>query len=186
MAFRALGGIGYNYGTDSAIGKTLPFFKQFYAGGPYSMRAWGLRQLGLGSSIQSDTLLSDYRDRFGDMQLEANLEYRFPIATIATFKISSALFTDIGNVWNVKKNNSDPQGQFSIKSLLHDLAIGMGTGLRIDFNYFMIRLDAAYKVKDPARQYNDGWMEKIQYSEKRFNGVTVNNVAFQLGIGLPF
>ena len=186
LAFRALGGIGYNYGTDSAIGKTLPFFKQFYAGGPYSMRAWGLRQLGLGSSLQSDTLLSDYRDRFGDMQLEANLEYRFPIATIANFKISSALFTDIGNVWNVKKNNSDPQGQFSIKSLLHDLAIGMGTGLRIDFNYFMIRLDAAYKVKDPARQYNDGWMEKIQYSEKRFNGVTVNNVAFQLGIGLPF
>jgi outer membrane protein assembly factor BamA len=83
--------------------KTLPFFKQFSAGGPYSMRAWGLRQLGMGSSIQSDTIsTTNYRDRFGDMQLEANVEYRFPLATVAGIKVASALFADMGNVWNVK------------------------------------------------------------------------------------
>jgi hypothetical protein len=186
LAFRAMAGVGYNYGTDSVIGKTLPFFKQFSAGGPNSMRAWGLRQLGMGSSIQSDTLNSSYRDRFGDMQLETNIEYRFPVATIASFKVSSALFADIGNVWNVKKDDTDPNAQFSFRHLTRDLAIGVGSGLRFDFNYFLIRLDFAYKVKDPARQYNNGWMNGFSFTEKRFNGVEVSNLALQLGIGMPF
>ncbi len=188
LAYRAFAGVGYNYGKDSLRDKTLPFFKQFSAGGPYSMRAWGLRQLGLGGSLQSeaDTTANSYRDRFGDMQLEANIEYRFPLATIAGVKIASALFADIGNVWNVRTNAADPEARFSFKNLGRDLAIGMGTGIRIDFSYFLIRLDLAYKVKDPARQYNNGWMDKFQWFENRANGLKVNNYAFQLGIGLPF
>ncbi len=187
LAWRAYAGVGYNYGTDSILGKTLPFFKQFSAGGPNSMRAWGLRQLGLGSSIQSDTIsTSTDRDRFGDMQLEANLEYRFPLTTIAGVKIASALFADIGNVWNVRTNSADPEARFSFKNLTKDLALGVGTGLRIDFSYFLIRFDLAYKVKDPARQYNNGWADRFQWFENRSNGVKVNNYALQLGIGLPF
>ncbi|NCI50597.1 BamA/TamA family outer membrane protein [Sediminibacterium roseum] len=188
LAFRAFAGYGYNYGNDTLRDKTLPFFKQFSAGGPYSMRAWGLRQLGLGSSVQSeaDTSQNGYRDRFGDMQLEANIEYRFPIATIAGIKIASALFADAGNVWNVKSNQVDPKARFSFKNLLTDLAIGVGTGLRIDFSYFLIRLDMAYKLKDPARPTNNGWANALQWNEIRPNGLKVNNVGFQLGIGLPF
>ena len=187
LIWRAFAGVGYNYGRDLAIGKTLPFFKQFSAGGPYSMRAWGLRQLGMGSSIQSDTIsTTNYRDRFGDMQLEANVEYRFPIATIAGVKVASALFTDIGNVWNVKKDVSDPKANFTFSNLVKDIAIGAGTGLRIDFSYFLIRLDLAYKVKDPARQYNNGWMNDFNWTEYRQNGLKVSNYAFQLGIGMPF
>lgn len=186
LVYRAFAGYGYNYGTDPTRDKALPFFKQFSAGGPNSMRAWGMRQLGLGSSLQSDTSQGSYRDRFGDMQLEANIEYRFPIATIAGIKVASALFADAGNVWNVKSNPLDPAAQFSFKNLVKDLAIGVGTGVRIDFSYFLIRLDAAYKLKDPARLYNNGWPEKLQWSEYRSNGVKVNNVAFQLGIGMPF
>lgn len=187
LAYRAFAGVGYNYGTN-ALDKTLPFFKQFSAGGPYSMRAWGLRQLGLGSSLQSesDTSKNSYRDRFGDMQLEANIEYRFPVTTIAGVKIASALFTDIGNVWDVRTNTADPEAKFSLKNIGRDLAIGMGTGLRIDFSYFLLRFDLAYKVKDPARQYNNGWADKFQWFENRTNGLKVNNYAFQLGIGLPF
>jgi outer membrane protein insertion porin family len=188
LAYRAYAGFGYNYGNDTLRDKTLPFFKQFSAGGPYSMRAWGLRQLGLGSSLQSeaDTSQNGYRDRFGDMQLEANVEYRFPLATIAGIKIGSALFADIGNVWNVKSNQVDPKAQFHFKNLLNDLAIGVGTGLRIDFSYFLIRFDMAYKLKDPARPYNNGWAQKLLWTEYRPNGLKVNNVGFQLGIGLPF
>jgi outer membrane protein insertion porin family len=188
LAFRAFAGVGYNYGSDTSRDKTLPFFKQFSAGGPYSMRAWGLRQLGLGSSLQSesDTSQNSYRDRFGDMQLETNIEYRFPLMTIASIKIASALFADIGNVWNVKANQVDPDAQFSFKNLGRDLAVGVGTGLRIDFSYFLIRLDLAYKLKDPARQYNSGWADKFQWFENRPNGLKVNNYAVQLGIGLPF
>jgi outer membrane protein insertion porin family len=188
LAYRAYAGFGYNYGNDTLRDKTLPFFKQFSAGGPYSMRAWGLRQLGLGSSLQSeaDTSQNGYRDRFGDMQLEANVEYRFPLATIAGIKIGSALFADIGNVWNVKSNQVDPKARFNFKNLLNDLAIGVGTGVRIDFSYFLIRFDMAYKLKDPARQYNNGWAQKLLWTEYRPNGLKVNNVGFQLGIGLPF
>ena len=108
------------------------------------------------------------------------------MATIASFKVSSALFADIGNVWNLKKIGTDPEAQFSLKNLERDLAIGIGTGLRFDFSYFLIRLEAAYKVKDPARQYNNGWMNGFSLTELRQNGLQVNNYAVQLGIGLPF
>lgn len=187
LAMRAFAGVGYNYGTDSMIGNTLPFFKQFFAGGPNSMRAWRLRQIGLGSSIQSDTITSSsYRDRFGDMQLEANIEYRFRLTSIGGFKIESAVFADIGNIWSVKKIPGDSDAQFSLKRLGKDLAIAMGAGIRFDFTYFLIRLDAAYKVKDPARQYNNGWMNNFAFKETRANGLQVDNFALQLGIGLPF
>lgn len=186
LAWRTYAGVGYNYGSDTARDKTLPFFKQFFAGGPYSMRAWGLRQLGLGSSVLSEDTATTFRDRFGDMQLEANIEYRFPLTTIAGVKVSSALFADMGNVWNLKTNNIDPAATFSFKNLMKDLAIGVGTGLRVDFSYFLIRLDFAYKLKDPARPYNNGWADKFQWFENRANGLKVNNYAVQLGIGLPF
>ncbi len=188
LAWRAFAGAGYNYGNDSTIGQTLPFFKQFSAGGPYSMRAWGLRQLGLGSSTLSekDTSRNSYRDRFGDMRLEVNVEYRFPLATIAGIKIASAVYADAGNIWNVKASTLDPQAQFVFSNLMQDLAIGVGTGVRIDFSYFLIRLDGAFKVKDPARPYNNGWMNGFQFYEYRANGLKVSNYAIQLGIGLPF
>jgi outer membrane protein insertion porin family len=188
LATRVFAGVGYNYGTDSSIGQTLPFFKQFFAGGPFSMRAWALRQLGLGSSTVSDqdTSINSYHDRFGDMQLETNIEYRFPIANIAGMKISSALFADIGNIWNVKADISNPDAQFAFKNLYRDLALGIGTGLRVDFSYFLVRLDIGYKVKDPARPTKDGWMKGFQWQETRPSGLTVNNYALQLGIGLPF
>ena len=187
LAMRAFAGVGYNYGSDSLIGNTLPFFKQFFAGGPNSMRAWRLRQIGLGSSIQSDTIsTSTYRDRFGDMQLEANIEYRFRLASLGGFTIESAVFADIGNIWSVKKIPGDPEAQFSLKRLGKDLAVAMGAGIRFDFTYFIIRLDGAYKVKDPARLYNNGWMNSFAWKETRANGVQVDNFALQLGIGLPF
>jgi outer membrane protein insertion porin family len=188
LAWRAFAGVGYNYGTDPLIGQTLPFFKQFFAGGPYSMRAWGLRQLGLGSSKLSeiDPSPNAYRDRFGDMQLEGNVEYRFPLVTIAGIKLSSAVFMDMGNIWNLKRDTLNLQGQFKFANLYKDLAIAAGTGLRVDFSYFLLRLDLAYKVKDPGRYYNDGWMRDFSLSEYRPNGVKINNAAIQLGIGLPF
>lgn len=190
MAYRAFAGFGYNYGSyPSTSSSTLPFFKQFSLGGPYSMRAWGMRQLGLGSSNTYDSISSSsFRDRYGDMALEGNVEYRFNLATIAGVKIGSALYTDIGNIWNVKKNPTDPLSEFSFANLGKDLAIGVGTGVRVDFTYFLIRLDFAYKVKDPVRMGNNGWMSinKFNWTDIRSNGLEVPNFALQLGIGLPF
>jgi len=191
LAYRAFGGFGYNYGKDSVFGNTLPFFKQFSGGGPNSMRAWNLRQIGLGSSPQSeiDTAFNAFRERFGDMQLELNLEYRFLLASFGSFKIGSTLYTDIGNIWNTKPSSAfDSRTNFDISNFGKDLAIGVGTGLRFDLSYFLIRLDFAYKLKDPLRVANGGWMSlnNFNWTDVRANGVKVPNYALQLGIGLPF
>ncbi|MEP7317738.1 MAG: BamA/TamA family outer membrane protein, partial [Panacibacter sp.] len=197
MAFRIFGGIGYNYGNAAKFGNTLPFYKQFVGGGPNSMRAWGLRLLGLGSSIASDTA-SSFRDRYGDMQLEANAEYRFTLAQFSSVKIGGALFTDMGNVWNVHKGQDTTGSNFSFNRLGKNIAIGVGTGIRFDFSYFLIRIDLGIKLKDPARRENNGWLnpadftwKNYEYSVKnpdtgKFEPPTRNNYAIQLGIGLPF
>lgn len=185
LAFRVMGGIGINYNDDASSGKTLPFFKQFVAGGPNSMRAWPLRQLGLGSSQISDTA-SSYKDRFGDVQFETNIEYRFKLATINGFKLESALFTDIGNIWNLRKQTGNIDSELSLSRFYKDIAIAFGTGLRLDFNYFLIRLDVGYKVKDPARDNNGGWMKNFDLKRIDAAGRSRNNYSFQFGIGLPF
>jgi len=190
VAFRAFGGVGYNYGKDERFGKTLPFFKQYVGGGPNSMRAWGLRLIGLGSSLTSDTAQS-FRDRYGDMQLEANAEYRFTIAEFSAVKIGSALFADVGNVWNLHANEASPNSEFSFSRLGKDIAIGVGTGLRFDFGYFMIRVDMGIKLKDPVRSEHNGWLSISDFTWKNYEytdkgAPSRNNYGVQLGIGLPF
>lgn len=198
LALRAYGGAGINYSGEGKFGKTLPFFKQFFAGGPNSMRAWGLRQLGLGSSLLSDTSGS-FRDRYGDLQLEFNAEYRYKVATIGSIQVAGALFTDIGNVWNIKNDPDNPKSVFTLNRFANDIAIGIGTGIRFDFNYFLIRIDGGLKLKDPARLSNNGWMDfsNFTWTNDEFKVIDAtdasgqrvikrNNYAIQLGIGLPF
>jgi hypothetical protein len=189
LAWRFMGGWGNNYSNDPVLKGQLPFFKQFTAGGPYSMRAWGLRQLGLGSSQFYDTSSkSQSFDRFGDFQLEANLEYRFPLFQWGSYKIGSAVFSDIGNIWNIRDTELDPAAGFKFDKLYKDIAVAIGTGIRMDFNYFIIRVDYALKMKDPTRLQNDGWLDirNLKWAEVKPNGVKVNNYALQFGIGLPF
>jgi hypothetical protein len=90
FAYKVFGGFGFNYSKSNEIGNVLPFFKQFFVGGPNSMRAWGLRQLGQGSSLLYDTSTSSFRDRFGDIRLEANLEYRFQLYNGSFLKIGKS------------------------------------------------------------------------------------------------
>lgn len=180
---RAFTGAGFNLINDPVLGKSLPFFKQFVAGGPNSMRGWGLRQLGLGSSILSETA-PGFKDRFGDFQLEANIEYRFQVADLGGAKFSSTVFTDIGNIWNLKKDAANPLGQFEPGRLYDDLAMALGTGLRMNVANFILRVDFAIKLKDPARTLNNGWFDFGNFSWKNQYGN--NNYAVQIGIGLPF
>ena len=189
IAWRLMGGWGNNYSDNVRLSGQLPFFKQFTAGGPYSMRAWGLRQLGLGSSSFYDTSASSQNfDRFGDLQLEANFEYRFNLLQFGSYKIGSALFTDIGNIWNTRDLGNDINAGFKLDRLYKDIAIAVGTGLRMDFDYFIIRIDYALKMKDPTRLNNNGWLNlsDIKWNETKANGLRVNNYAWQFGIGLPF
>lgn len=181
---RGLFGIGYNLINDPKLGRSLPFFKQFVAGGPNSMRGWAMRQLGLGSSLKSE-LAPDFKDRFGDVQLEANVEQRFQVANFGGAILSSAVFLDMGNIWNLKYDPQNPGAEFRFGKLPKDIAMALGVGLlRLNVSNFIIRVDFGIKLKDPTRQENGGWMDFGKFSWKNKYGN--NNYAFQLGIGLPF
>ena len=157
--------------------RELPLEASFYAGGPNDIRAWQARTLGPGG--YEDKTNSNYADKIGDIKIEANVEYRFHIIKL----LNGAMFVDAGNIWLRKPYTSYPGGEITIANgnlipvdnLLGEFAIGAGVGLRMDFNFFIIRLDWACKVKDPAYPENDRWMfgKPLQ---------TVLN----FGIGYPF
>lgn len=178
FAWRVIGGVGIQLRSERYKYKWfLPFYKSYVAGGANSMRAWALRRLGPGSTIKSfDQAIAP--DRFGEMGLEANAEYRFYIADVFGFKLNSALFTDAGNVWYLRYNDDFPDGQFKFNKLWHDLAIGVGTGLRIDIGFFLIRLDYAFKMKDPSPDAEDRDKQNKFFANRR--GV------LQLGVTYPF
>lgn len=188
LALRAYGGVGFVYGKTTDTGGVikqeynLPFFKAFSAGGPYSMRAWQIRRLGPGTStLYEPTDTTSGIDRFGNMQLEFNMEYRFNVTTIAGIKVASALFLDMGNIWSKEFDNktgkSIKEASFRLDRLYKDIAVAGGTSLRLDFDFFLIRLDWAYKLKNPVfAADNSGWFHKLDLTSGQF----------QLGIGYPF
>jgi hypothetical protein len=184
LAFHAYGGYGLAYGkTKDSLGNVLdefalPVTRGFTAGGPNSMRAWRARQLGPGSSHYYNNIADNF-DRFGDIQLEGNVEYRYNLFNIGSLKVKSALFADMGNIW-LRNNQGQPgldSGVFKFSRLYKDIAVGAGTSLRFDFDYFLIRLDWAYQIKNPYyANYHSGWFQQLRFWDGQF----------QLGINYPF
>jgi outer membrane protein insertion porin family len=184
IAFRFFAGAGYELNSTRNPEKryNLPFFKQYFSGGPNSMRAWALRRLGPGSTVKEFSGTEGIPDRYGDIQLEANAEYRFPLGRPLGLKVNGAFFTDIGNVWFMKSApDRPPEEVFEFSRLGEDIAIGSGGGLRIDFNFFVIRLDYSYRVKDPSPALSDAIYQNKWFSYPFFKGAQ-----FQLGINYPF
>lgn len=178
LAFRAYAGAGLAYGKQTPYGEeALPFYKAFFAGGPNSMRGWDIRQLGLGSSKYYDTAQKGVLDRFGDIQLEGNIEYRFPIGTVLGVKLLSAVYVDAGNIWDrhpIDTTAAQKNTDFQLDRFYREIAVDAGTGLRVDFDWFIIRFDYAYKLKNP--EASTLWFQNLNL----FKG------QFQLGIGYPF
>jgi outer membrane protein assembly factor BamA len=151
---------------------TLPLEKSFYSGGANGIRAWEARTLGPGSYI----IPSEQKyAQFGDIQLEYNLELRFRI----TKTLNGAAFIDGGNIWILKKDSSRPNADFSFKKMnfLNDLAFGPGLGLRYDLSFFIVRLDWAFKLRDPSYPIGERWYNP---SQRKLS----SNLNF--GIGYPF
>ena len=158
---RIYGGVGLPYGNS----KSLPFVKQYFSGGPYSVRAFHIRSLGPGTYNPEEQGIGSYYDQAGDIRLEANVEYRFPL--FSYFK--GAVFADAGNVWLSKENEAIPGGQFS-SNFTNELGIGAGVGLRVDVQGFVIRFDLASPLKRPAKKF------EFEYDKPVFN----------FAIGYPF
>ncbi|CDF80876.1 surface antigen (D15) [Formosa agariphila KMM 3901] len=166
IATRLFAGYGLPYGNS----ELMPYIKQYYSGGPNSIRAFRIRSLGPGTyEGVDDGTYNDFVDQTGNIRLEANLEYRFPLFSF--FK--GALFTDAGNVWNSKENDALPGGKIS-SDFMQQLGIGVGVGIRVDVQGFVIRFDFAAPLHDPTLKDGERW--DFQYDETRFN----------FAIGYPF
>jgi len=183
LAFRFDGGIGIPYGQSSA----LPYIKQYFSGGPYSLRGWRIRTLGPGSYYDSTVSNNATIDRTGDIKLEFIGEYRFPIAPMfgGSVKMNGAFFYDAGNIWLARKDPGYPGGEFEWNTLGQDIAADVGAGARFDIASFLtLRIDLAMPVKEPYYPYDNGWV----FKEIDFNNPTwrSNNLVLNLSIGYPF
>lgn len=166
LAARLFGGYGHPYGNSDV----MPFVKQYFSGGPYSVRAFRIRALGPGTFRDDENVHSTYFDRTGNIRLEANIEYRFPIYSF----LKGAVFADAGNVWNSKKNSEyDFKDKFS-SNFINELGMGAGVGLRVDVQGFVLRFDFAAPFHDPAKDEGERF---------HFN---VKQTVFNFGIGYPF
>lgn len=125
----------------------IPYDKGFYMGTSNSMRGWGYRELGPGSyQHNADTLYT------GDIKIELNLEYRGTIYRTLKYGV----FADVGNIWLSRKNDDMPGAEFSFDRFYKELAVDVGIGLRLDFNFFVIRVDYALPIYDPGRGDEQG------------------------------
>ena len=144
LATRLFAGYGLAYGNS----EILPFVKQFSSGGPYSVRAFRIRSLGPGTyNADTDDNVDDtFFDQTGNIRLEANIEYRFPVYSF----LKGAVFADAGNVWNSKTNPVfDGKDKFT-SNFINELGMGAGIGLRVDLQGFVIRFDLAAPFHDPS------------------------------------
>lgn len=167
LALRLLGGVGYSYGNSYS----MPLERMFTAGGSASMRGWQARTLGPGNDTLYAELFS-IPSQVGDMKLEANIEYRFPLF----WKLEGAAFVDAGNIWDV--TSSSEESLFSFKNLPQSTGLDWGLGIRLNLSYILVRLDAGVRLHDPGRAAGDRWVPVNQW----FKG----NTAIHFGVGYPF
>ncbi|MCQ2158961.1 MAG: sorting and assembly machinery component 50 [Bacteroidales bacterium] len=157
FAFRLLAGVGVAYGNSTS----MPYEKQFYCGGAQSMRGWQARSLGPGTS-KPETAFA-IPSQTGDLKLEADIEYRFPIVKI----LEGAIFAEAGNVWEMK-DFSFPEG----------IAVDYGIGLRLNIDFMLVRLDFGVQLRNPSNETSK-WMTPSQ-------AFSQGGYAFHFGIGYPF
>lgn len=164
-------GFGLPYEDNS----TLPYTKQFYVGGPESIRAWEKRGLGPGGFYDSKQNPNEIAYQKGDIKLEANIEYRFDLP----WYFEGAAFVDAGNVWTFKDDENLENENFS-PSFYNEIAVAGGLGLRLNFNFLLLRLDLGYKLRTP---YLDP--EKNQHWQ--FNNTSIFRDGYlTFGMDYPF
>ena len=168
ISFHAGGGIAWPYGNSSMV----PFEKRFYAGGANGVRGWSVRTLGPGS-YDSRNSVSDFINQCGDISLILNMEYRNKLFWV----FEGAVFIDAGNIWTIRNYPNQPGGFFRFRSFYKELAASYGIGLRMDFNYFLLRFDLGVKAHNPGRG-----QEEWPIIHPRWG----RDTSFHFSVGYPF
>lgn len=169
IATRLMGGVIWAYGNQTVA----PYSEQFYIGGANSIRAFTVRSLGPGTYHPGKNARYGYLDQTGDIKLEANIEYRFPIFG----DLYGAAFLDAGNVWLMRKDPNRPGGTFSLKNLGKSIALGTGAGIRYDLEFLVIRLDLGVAIHAPYDTGKSGY-----YNIPKFK----DGLGLHFAIGYPF
>lgn len=164
-------GIAYPYGNSTV----LPFEKRYFSGGANSVRGWSVRSLGPGKYKERDGRIN-FINQTGDMKLDINAEWR----TRLFWKLGAALFIDAGNIWTLRNYQDQPGGQFTLKDFPSQIAVGYGVGLRLNFDYFILRFDLGMKAVNPAYETDNA--QHYPLLHPRFS----KDHAFHFAVGLPF
>jgi outer membrane protein assembly factor BamA len=162
FALRTFVGLAVPLGNATSI----PFNRSYFSGGANDNRAWEVYRLGPGSSFSGN----EFNE--ANFKLALNLEYRFDL--FGSFK--GALFTDVGNIWNVFDDVTDPKRRFDGFEDLSELAVGSGFGVRYDFGLFIFRLDTGFKTHNPAMEKSKRWLTELQFKKANIT----------IGINYPF
>ena len=162
FALRYFGGIAVPFGNSDNI----PFSESFFGGGSNDNRAWEVYKLGPGSSGAKN----EFNE--ANFKLALNLEYRFKMFG----NFNGALFSDIGNIWNIFDDTNESSRSFDGFKDLDELAIGSGFGLRYDSGLFIFRLDMGLKTYNPYLAKNRRW----------FKDFSLNKAVFNIGLNYPF
>ena len=170
LALHAGLGVAYPYGNSTV----LPFEKRYFSGGANSVRGWSVRELGPGKFKGTDGRI-DFINQTGDVKLDLNAEYRSSLF----WKLQGALFIDAGNIWTLRNYAEQPGGQFKFTEFYKQIAASYGMGLRLNFDYFILRFDVGMKAINPAYE-----------SEKEhwpiFHPKLSRDFDFHFAVGLPF
>ncbi|MBO4621434.1 MAG: BamA/TamA family outer membrane protein, partial [Paludibacteraceae bacterium] len=171
LVYHAAFGFGAAYGNAVA----LPYEKRYFAGGANSVRGWAVRTLGPGTYVRKNA--QDYNNQVGDIKMEMSLEYRWRVWSI----IELAAFTDAGNIWTLYDYDQQQGGQIN-KDFMKEIGWSYGAGIRLDFNFFVFRVDFGVKLYDPGRIGSDGLSWRTAKNGLNWK----DDCAVHFAIGYPF
>lgn len=161
-------GVAVPYGNSTI----MPYEERYYTGGANSMRGWTARALGPGNFRNTSGSI-DFMRQSGDIKLDFNLEARFHLF----WKLETALFVDAGNIWTIKDYAEQPTGVFKFDNFYKQIALDYGIGLRLNFGFFIVRLDMGVKLYDPGRAEHERWRTDLTWKD---------DFALHFAIGYPF
>ena len=187
LALKLYGGMAHPIAGPNVV----PFDRRFFSGGANSVRGWRLRDLGPGTagSVPLDTAGTASTELAallgGDIKLETSVELRNTLLrNFLTARWVGATFLDVGNVWfgprnpgfggaeeeavgataalkQVRTMGEDQSGRFQGLSSLQDVGVGGGFGIRVEWEYIIVRFDLAYRLHDPSARNDDIFSESF-------------------------
>ena len=89
-----------------------------------------------------------------------------------------AVCVDAGNIWTRKDYPEQPGGLCKFYQFYKEIVMSYGFGVRLDFNFFIVRWDLGVKLYDPQYlKMSERWRTEPSWRD---------DVALHFAIGYPF